>query len=259
MNLREGQRPLVAAHRGSSGSAPENTMAAFRMAAAAGADMIEFDVRMTGDFELVVHHDRRLGRTSDGSGRIGDLTLRDIKTFDAGSWYSRRFRGERIPTLHEVLEEFPRSLGMNIEVKTDGETRKGIALAESVLRAVLEFRPPGRTESGTGPTFVSSFNHAFLRRLHMLDPSVRTGALYLRIRDGFRPASRIARRAGASVFVCSRAQLRARHIRDARTHDLTVAVYGVNTRRDLAAVRRAGADVVITDYPERIIRALRSF
>jgi len=72
-------------------------------------------------------------------------------------------------------------------------------------------------------------------------------------------STRIAHRAGASVFVCSRAQLRARHVRDAWMHDVAVAVYGVNTPRDLAAVRRTGADVLITDYPERMIRALRSF
>ena len=99
------QRPLVVAHRGSSGTAPENTMAAFRLAVAAGADMIEFDVRMTRDFELVVHHDRSLGRTSDGSGRIWDLTLGDLRGSDAGSWFAKKFAGERIPTLRQVLEE----------------------------------------------------------------------------------------------------------------------------------------------------------
>ena len=84
MNPSGGQRPLVVAHRGSSGSAPENTMAAFRLAVDAGADMIEFDVRMTRDFELVVHHDRSLGRTSDGSGRVWDLTLDELREALAG-------------------------------------------------------------------------------------------------------------------------------------------------------------------------------
>ncbi|HEX7572002.1 MAG TPA: glycerophosphodiester phosphodiesterase family protein, partial [Bacteroidota bacterium] len=152
------------AHRGSSGSAPENTMAAFHLAVSAGADMIEFDVRMTRDFELVVHHDRSLGRTSDGSGRIWDLTLDELRNTDAGSWHSKKFAGERIPTLREVLEGLPVSVGLDIEVKTDGDRRGGIALPESVLLLVREARREGTV-------VVSSFDHKFLHRLHHLDPS----------------------------------------------------------------------------------------
>jgi glycerophosphoryl diester phosphodiesterase len=245
------QRPLVVAHRGSSLSAPENTMAAFRLAVDAGADMIEFDVRMTRDFELVVHHDRSLGRTSDGSGRVWDLTLDEMRGTDAGSWHSRRFAGERIPTLRQVLDEIPFSVGLDIEVKTDGDRRRGAALPESVLLLVRESR---REDS----VVVSSFDHRFLRRLHHLDPSLRLGALLLPVRDGFRSPSQLARRTGASMFICSRTQLRARHMRDARAAGLSVAVYGVNTAADLAKARRAGVHAVITDNPARIIRALGS-
>lgn len=251
MNPHGKHRPLVVAHRGSSGSAPENTMAAFRQAVAAGADMIEFDVRMTRDFELVVHHDRSLGRTSNGSGRIWDLTLDDLRGIDAGSWYSRKFSGERIPTLRQVLEELPFSLGLDIEVKTDGDRRWGVALPESVLLLVRETR---REDS----VLVSSFDHRFLRRLHHLDPALRLGALLVPVRDGFRSPSQIAKRAGAAMLICSRTQLRARHVRDARRTGLALAVYGVNTPADLAVASRAGVDAVITDYPARIIREIRS-
>jgi glycerophosphoryl diester phosphodiesterase len=72
------------------------------------------------------------------------------------------------------------------------------------------------------------------------------------------PASRIARHVGASVFICSRAQLRLRHVRDARAHGLAIATYGINTPADLAVARQKGADAVITDFPERILRALRN-
>jgi len=245
------QRLLVVAHRGSSASAPENTMAAFRQAVAAGADMIEFDVRMTRDFELVVHHDRSLGRTSNGSGRIWDLTLDDLRDIDAGSWHSRKFAGERIPTLRQVVDEIPVSVGLDIEVKTDGDRRREVALPESVLLLVREARREGSV-------IVSSFDHKFLRRLHHLDPSLRLGALLVPVRDGFRSPSQIAKRAGATMFICSRTQLRGRHMRDAREAGLAVAVYGVNTTADLARASRAGVDAVITDNPARIIRAIRS-
>lgn len=226
-------------------------MAAFRLAVDSGADMIEFDVRMTRDFELVVHHDRSLGRTSDGSGRIWDLTLDELRTADAGSWHSRKFSGERIPTLRQVLDEIPVSVGLDIEVKTDGDRRRGTALPEAVLLLVRE----SRRETSV---VVSSFDHPFLRRLHRLDPALRLGALAVPVRDGLRSPSQIARRTGAKMFICSRAQLRSRHIRDARKAGLTVAVYGVNTAADLAKTSRAGVDAVITDYPARILRALRS-
>lgn len=225
-------------------------MAAFRMAVEAGADMLEFDVRLTRDQVLVVHHDRRLGRTSNGTGRVHDLTFDQIRRFDAGGWYARRFRGEMIPSLREVLEAFPASVGMNIEVKTDGDTRRRAGLAEALLGAIHEC---GRSTS----LIVSSFDHTFLRRLHRYSPMIRIGALYLPVRDTLRSPAAVARRVGASVFICSRSQLRRRHVRDAHEHHIAVAAYGVETPGDLAAMQRAGVDAVITNHPGRIVRALR--
>jgi len=226
-------------------------MAAFRHAIDAGADMIELDVRMTRDFELVVHHDRSLGRTSNGSGRIWEVTYDDLRSLDAGGWFARRFSGERIPTLRDVLGELPVSVGLNIEVKTDGDTRRRIALPESVLLTIRE----ARRETSV---LVSSFDHKFLRRLHQLDPALDLGALYLPIRDGLRAPSRIARSAYAGTFICSRTQLRTRHVRDAHARGIAVGTYGVNHALDLFAVCRMGVDAVITDFPARIIHALQA-
>lgn len=213
--------------------------------------MIELDVRLTRDAALVVHHDRRLGRTSSGSGRVRDLTLREISACDAGSWFSPRFRGEKIPTLAEVLHGVPDTVGVNIEVKTDGDRRRRGVLEALIVRVLREARR-------TAPVVVSSFDHRFLRRLRVVDASVNTGALYLPVRDRFRRASVIARRAGASSFVCSRAQLREKQVRDAHAHGISVAVYGVDTITELRRVQRKGVDAVITNYPERMIRAVRS-
>lgn len=242
-------RPLVVGHRGSAGAAPENTMAAFRMAADAGADMIEFDVRMTRDGELVVHHDRRLGRTSDGKGRVRALDAADLRAADAGLWFGRRFRGERIPLLADVLSAVPRSVGLDIEVKTDGDRARLGAIARALARALRRAR---RHEG----VVVTSFDHGFLRRLHRLDPAIRLGVLYVPVRDRFRSAGAIARRSGAAMFICSRRQLRRRHLREAHAAGVSVAVYGVNTAEDAAAAARAGVDIVITDHPGRILRTL---
>ena len=211
--------------------------------------MIEFDVRMTRDGDLVVHHDRRLGRTSDGRGRIRALSSGDVRAADAGSWYARRFRGERIPLLDDVLTAVPRSVGLDIEVKTDGDRRRAGAIARALAESIHRAR---RQES----VVVSSFDHAFLRRLRRLDPALRLGVLYVPVRDRFRSAGQIARRSGAAMFICSRRQLRQRHIREAHRAGVSVAVYGVNTAEDAARAARAGVDIVITDHPGRILRAL---
>ncbi len=241
--------PIVIAHRGSSGTAPENTLTAFREAVEAGAQMIELDVRMTRDYELAVMHDRRVDRTTNGCGYVWDQTMAELRELDAGSWFSPRFRGEKVPSLRSVLGSLPFHVGVNIEVKTDGEPRTDTALAESLILLIRELRLERRA-------VVSSFDHRFLRRLHRSDPQILTGILYLSLRDLGRKPSALARATGAVTFVCSRAQLRRRFIADAHASGLRVACYTVNTLSQLRQMQRAGVDAVITNYPRRIIAAL---
>ena len=91
--------PLVVAHRGGAGLAPENTLAAFRMALEVGADAIELDVRLTRDGRVAVIHDRTVDRTTGGRGPVGSYTLAELKALDAGSWFGPQYLGERVPTL----------------------------------------------------------------------------------------------------------------------------------------------------------------
>src|SRR4029077_5147965 len=96
--------PLVIAHRGASGTCPENTLAGFRRAAELGAPMVELDVQLTRDGEGVVIHDVTLDRTTDGSGPVADHPRAEIERLDAGAWFGPTFRGERVPTLARVLD-----------------------------------------------------------------------------------------------------------------------------------------------------------
>ena len=240
-----GKPPLIAAHRGSSGVAPENTIAAFRQAIADGADMIELDVRMTSDFELVVLHDRTVRRTTGRKGRIRNLSLNDLHSFDAGSWFGSEFAGERIPLLRNVIDILPSHVQLNIEVKTDGDRRKRQAFAESLVLLLRE-------KNFLSRVLVSSFNHKFLSRLHSIYPALRTGALYMPVRDTGRKPSTLTRRIGASAFICSIVQLRKRHAEDIHANKLTLVCYGVNTRRQLNKAGKWGADIVITDYPKKM-------
>src|SRR5580658_7344129 len=95
--------PPVIAHRGASAQAPENTMAAFRLATESGAKWVEFDVHLTQDGVPVIMHDDTLDRTTDGKGKIADASWADVQKLDAGSWFDKRFKGERVPHLDEVL------------------------------------------------------------------------------------------------------------------------------------------------------------
>lgn len=114
--------PRVVGHRGSPREAPENTMASFRAAVAAGARAIELDVRLTADREIVIHHDDWLGRTVPGEGPIDALAAKDLLARDAGSWFAPAYRDERVPTLGQVLRELPPSLLLDVELKADAES-----------------------------------------------------------------------------------------------------------------------------------------
>src|SRR5512140_263558 len=110
-------RPVVFAHRGASAHAPENTLASFDLAFAQGADAIELDAQLTADGEIVVFHDATLDRATDGTGRLSQKTLAELRALDAGSSFSPKHRGEKIPLLEEVFDAVGKKLFINVELK----------------------------------------------------------------------------------------------------------------------------------------------
>ena len=128
--------PLVIAHRGDVSSAPENTLSAFQRAWSIGADGVELDVRLTRDDQLVVFHDRKVDRTSNGQGRVRAHTLAEMRSLDVGSWFSSNFRGEQAPLLDEVFELLPHDYLINVELKVVLKGMKLIAhlVAEAIAR-----------------------------------------------------------------------------------------------------------------------------
>ncbi len=242
-------RPLIVAHRGSSGVAPENTVAAFRRAAEDGADMVELDVRMTKDFEIVVLHDRSVRRTTNGRGKIWELTLADLRTLDAGSWFSRRFAGERIPTLRHILDILPAHVAVNIEVKTDGDSRWRPALQELLILQIRERHAVHRC-------VVSSFDHRFLRRLHAIDPAIPTAVLYYPVRDFGKNPSKLVERVGAGMFTCSIGQLNKKIAANLENNHIPLGCYGVNSLRHFSKAVSYGASAIITDHPKEMLKLL---
>ncbi len=109
----------IGAHRGGAATHPENTLPAFREAVRLGAHMIEFDVAISRDGVLVLMHDATVNRTTDGKGRVNELTLAELKRLDAGAWKDARFAGTRVPTLEEALAMMPRNVWLNLDFKAD--------------------------------------------------------------------------------------------------------------------------------------------
>ncbi len=117
----------ICAHRGENRVNPENTIPAFKAAIDLGAQMIEFDVRLTKDKKPVIMHDRSVDRTTNGRGLVGELTLEEIRRLDAGSWKSDKFKDVKVPTLQEVLDIMPENVRLNIHLKGDKELGKTVA------------------------------------------------------------------------------------------------------------------------------------
>ncbi len=160
---------LKIAHRGYSLIYPENTLEAFQLGFE-GADGIELDVHLSKDGHLIVMHDEKVNRTSNGTGFIKDLTLNELKTLDAGSWKSEQYQGFNIPTLEEVFElakNFQDKL-INIEVKTDEFEYDGIE--QKIIDLVNKHNIKDRI-------IISSFNYQTLVRFKQLDESFKLGYL----------------------------------------------------------------------------------
>jgi len=160
---------LNVAHRGASAVAPPNTLAAFDKAVELGADAVEFDVHLSADGIPMVIHDFTVDATTDGSGRVADMTLAQLKQLDAGSRFDPAFAGQRIPTLAEVLETVGDRLLLNIELKT-------LALRDERLEAAVAVQVEPR-KLGNRVLF-SSFNPLSLRRIKRIVPRIPVGLLY---------------------------------------------------------------------------------
>jgi glycerophosphoryl diester phosphodiesterase len=161
-------RPIIIAHRGDKAHAPENTLAAFRLAAEKGADAIEFDVKLSADAQVIVLHDQTVERTTNGTGNVSGLPLAALRELDAGTWFYEQFRGEKIPTLEEVFETVGKRLLMNVELTNYATPNDGLVprVVDLVKKHALQER-----------ILFSSFLPRNLRKARMLLPGVSRGLL----------------------------------------------------------------------------------
>jgi glycerophosphoryl diester phosphodiesterase len=233
------RKPWVIAHRGASGHAPENTMAAFQRAVELGAGFIETDLHLTRDARFVAIHDAALERTTNGRGNVHDFTLHELHRLDAGHWYDRKFMGERIPTLEEILE-FSRKndVVFYLEVKYDAAWGMHHALVGALQKA-----------QDAGRIIVISFDPSTLESVRKLDGSLMTGLL---VEQAVFDPVQMAVEVGARQL-CPRFSMVTRElVENAHRADLHVATWTVNEAADMRAMVAAGADGIMTDFPDRL-------
>ncbi|HHY74392.1 MAG TPA: glycerophosphodiester phosphodiesterase [Bacillus bacterium] len=235
-------RPLIIAHRGASGEAPENTLAAFQLAVKKGCDAIELDIHLTKDGKLAVIHDDNINRTTNGVGLVREMTATELKKYDAGSWFDRKFKGERIPLLEEVFEIVPREIIINIEIKNTPFYYDGI---EEKLHDFLVKR------NRMNQVFVSSFDYLCLYRLKKLNNDIKIGLLYY---EDFNDYLGWANHFGLPVDVLQP------HFQSIREHDVRIAIenglkiipWTVNSKSNMEKMICYGVSGIVTNYPGRL-------
>ncbi|MCJ7704194.1 MAG: hypothetical protein MUO28_01500 [Desulfobacterales bacterium] len=239
---------MVVAHRGFSGSAPENTMIAFKKGMEAGSDMIELDVRLSKDGGVVVIHDETLERTTSGRGRVIDLTLDELKKLDAGSKFHSSFSGEKIPALREVLKIAHRKVLVNIELKKGDYGRWTIFdLADRALR---EVEMAGMVDQ----VVFSSFDPIALERVLKKNQAVPVAYLY---NKPWNSPREVTEGRPFSTLTCRKTVLTRENISRAHQEGIRIGVYTLNTEEEMEKFIDLKVDAIITDYPDRLINILQ--
>lgn len=240
------QHTMNIAHRGASGYAPENTMAAFDKALEMKADYIEIDVQLSEDGEVVLMHDAMIDRTTDGSGSVDDYTLEELKQLDAGSWFGPQFAGEQIPTLEEVLDTYRGKIGILIEIKNASQ-HPGI---EEEIAAALEEK--NMDKPNNGKTIVQSFDHGSIAHFNALLPNVDTGVLVGYNAEGISDAQ-LAQFSTYADYVNPNHQMVDTDL-VSRIHDygMQIAPYTINDQSRINELMDYGVDGIISDYPDLV-------
>ncbi len=261
----EYERPMILAHRGGSALAPESSMAAFKKAASYGIDGFEIDIRLTSDEELIVFHDEFIDRTTDGAGKVSDLTLEKLRTYDLGyhfedleGQHSYRGKKEKIVTLSELLKEFP-EMYINIDMKDSPETYEGSLMPSKLWRLIesegavdrvgvtsfydeqidrFNLYAQNRTVIGAGENeikkaygaFNSQFGHLYKPRADMIQIPIRSSVFNL----------------VSPRFIAFLGEL-----------NIPVHYWTINDPEAMRALVAAGAKGIITDRPDLAVEAIK--
>jgi len=236
---------MVIGHRGARAYAPENTVPSFEKGIKCKANMIEFDIRLTKDGHIVVMHDATVNRTTNGTGLVSQLTLKQIKDLDAGAWFSPKFKGTKVPTLGEAIAVIKGKAKFDIEIKKEPHSNDAIEekLVEEIFKNnILE------------DTVVISFNSSSLERVKEIEPRVKIGFLISRNYDfeqGLRETLHIKGEAIHPEYHLLNAHL----VSEAHKKGILVRPWNPNDKEEMNKLIEMGVDGIGTDFPD-ILRLL---
>ena len=224
---------LKIGHRGAMGYEPENTLLSFKKALELNVDMIELDVHVCKTGEVVVIHDDKVDRTTDGKGYVAKKTFQKIRTLDAG-------KGQKIPILQEVLDMVDRKAKINIEFKGKGTAKPVFGIIEKYVK---------EKRWSYDDFLISSFNRHELQKFYQLNPKVRLGILIGRTAVGF---ERIAKKIHAYSVNAKMELVNKNFVDDARKKGLRVFVWTVNDFKDMERMKLLEVDGICSDFPDRL-------
>ncbi|QNM14452.1 MULTISPECIES: glycerophosphodiester phosphodiesterase [Fusobacterium] len=227
------------AHRGFSGKYPENTMLAFEKAIAEGVDGIELDVQLTKDGEVVIIHDEKIDRTTDGEGYVVDYTYEELSKFDASYIYRGKMGFNKIPTLREYFE-----LVKDLDIITNIELKTGIneylGIEEKVWDLIQEFKLQDKI-------IISSFNHFSVMRMKKIAPNMKYGFLS---EDWIIDAGKYTHSHGIQCYHPRFNNLIPEVIEELKSYGLEINTWTVNLESDMRYLISHKIDVIIGNYPD---------
>jgi len=238
---------LIYAHRGYSSIYPENTISAFKAAIDSGADGIETDIHLSRDGVIVITHDENIKRVSDGEGMVKDMSYEELLKYDFGSWKDERFKGEKIPTLSELLDLIEGTdMVLNIEIKMGFPLYPGIE--EKALAMV--------TERGLLDRIIfSSFNHYSMAKIKKLNHTAKVAPLYS---EGIFEPFNYAKTFDSYAIHPSKAVIFKPIVEDCHKLNIKVNVWTVDEIETAKKLEEMGVDALITNQPLELIKSLRS-
>ena len=239
---------IVIAHRGARAYYPENTMVAFSAAVGFKAEMLELDVQLTKDNFPVIFHDTMLDKKSNGKGLVSDYTLAQLQELDAGSWFDEKFKGEKIPTLAQVLEYAKGRISVNIEIKTEAVKDDALYNSEdSVEKQVVALVNMLDIKS---KVMVSSFDYRAVKRIKELDPDIYTAILYDKMQSKGLNPKELVDLYHVDAFNCSGRELNKTWLEILNQNKIPFFVYTINDASQMKKVIEAGARGIFSDKPD---------
>lgn len=228
-------RTRITAHRGASASAPENTIYAFQAAVESGADYIELDVQLTSDGQLVVFHDEKLDRVTDGKGKLKDHTYAELQQLSAGIRFGGEFADAKIPLLSEVFEEIGSDVLYNVEIKDYGDTD------QTVIKTIETIEEFGLENS----CYITSFSYNVLKKVKSVSPDIKTGLIANASASSFNKLKYIDALSMNHLFVNSSV------VNNAHQNGKRIFVWTVDNTNDIQRMSSLGVDNIITNRPKK--------